>query len=133
MCAMHGETIAADSERLSRHNRLRKRRDFLRVQNTGRRIRTRHFVLLVCGADHSRLGITVTKRIAAAVGRNRVKRVVREVYRRNRELFPPRSEVVVIARRGAAALHYHEVRAELAAAGDRLLQTPEPSTADGQR
>lgn len=117
---MHRDTVGAARQCLHRDNRLRRRRDFLRVQGTGRRVRTRHFVLLVCPSDDDRLGITVTKRIAHAVGRNRVKRVVREVYRRNRALFPASSEIVVIARRGAPELGYEAVRRELLHAQDAL-------------
>jgi len=117
---MHRETGGAAGQRLGRESRLRKRRDFLRVQGSGHRVHTRHFVLLLCHADRARLGVTVTKRIAHAVGRNRVKRVVREVFRRNRELFPARCEMVVIARRGAPTLGYEAVRRELSSAQGAL-------------
>lgn len=65
-------------------------------------------------AGRARLGITVTKKVSStAVGRNRVKRVVREVFRKNRELFPPGCDVVVIAKRESPALGYGDVLAEV--------------------
>lgn len=78
---------------------------------------TPHFVVVlrrreVPGAP-TRLGVTVTRRIANAVGRNRVKRVVREVFRRNRHMFPAGCDVVIIAKSGAPLLGYAEVEAEL--------------------
>lgn len=108
----------ASDERLPRSHRLRRRGEFLHVQQDGARIHTPHFVLVVLprreGEPDRRLGITVTKKVAGAVGRNRVKRVVREIFRRNRHLFPEGCDVVVIAKSGAQALGYGEAEAELA-------------------
>jgi ribonuclease P protein component len=121
-----GEGSAADasstSERCSetypRSERLRRRPDFLRVQRDGARVHTPHYVVVVLprteGDGVRRLGITVTKKVANAVGRNRVKRVVREVYRKNRDLFPEGCDIVVMAKSGAPELGYHEAVAELA-------------------
>lgn len=99
-------------------DRLRKRSEFRLAQSEGRRIHTAHFLILVLpkpGQGQTRLGITVTKKVSSsAVGRNRVKRVVREVFRRNRELFPASCDVVLIARRGAPELGYAEVLDEVA-------------------
>lgn len=98
-------------------HRLRRREEFLRVQRRGRRVHTAHFVLVVLpredGERLRRVGITVTKKVAKAVGRNRVKRVVREVFRTHRPLFPEGCDVVVIAKSGASLLGYADVLAEI--------------------
>ena len=83
---------------------------------------TPHFVLMVMPAERRRLGITVTRRTAGAVGRNRIKRLAREVFRRNRELFPPRCAVVLVARAGANRLDYAALRDELAEASPALTR-----------
>lgn len=106
---------------LKRAERIRRRADFLRVQGQGKRVHTPHFLVMISPAATARLGITVTKRIACAVGRNRVKRLVREVYRLNRSLFPAAAEIVVIARRGAHTLDYAAVRSEMERARHQLL------------
>lgn len=93
--------------------RIRSRRDYLRVQSGGKRVHTPHFVLLLMPAPRQRLGVTVTRKVAPAVGRNRIKRLVREAFRLNRELFPEACEVVVVARSGAQRLSYAAVRQEL--------------------
>lgn len=51
-----------------------------------------------------RLGISASRRVGNAVVRNRVKRGVREWFRRQRETLPEGVDVVVIARRPAAEL-----------------------------
>lgn len=53
-------------------------------------------------AGPARLGVTVTRKVAGAVGRNRVKRRVREVFRGCAQGLPPATDVLVIAQRGAA-------------------------------
>jgi ribonuclease P protein component len=47
------------------------------------------------------------------VVRNRVKRLVREVFRQERAMFPEACQVVVVARPRAASLDYASARAEL--------------------
>jgi ribonuclease P protein component len=104
-------------QRFPRTHRLCRREDFLRVQREGTRVHTRHYVIVVLPRSEGgvrRLGITVTRKIAGAVGRNRVKRVLREVFRRNRSVFPPACDLVVIAKSGAPELGYEAVLSELA-------------------
>ena len=107
---------ALRSERFPREHRLRRREDFLRVQKDGTRVHTRHYVIVVLPREKGgvrRLGITVTRKIAGAVGRNRVKRVLREVFRRNQTLFPDACDLVIIGKSGAPELGYEAVKVEL--------------------
>ena len=74
----------ARSEALSRDERLRHRREFLTCYRQGRR---RHGSLLILYAfpnvlAHPRLGITASRKVGGAVVRHRLKRRIREVYRR---------------------------------------------------
>jgi ribonuclease P protein component len=109
---------ARERARLRRADRLRDGRDFRRVSREGRRRSSRHFVALVApGRDpeRARLGLTVSRRVGGAVGRNRVKRRVREWFRRRREVVGVGVDVVVIARRGAAEQESCAIARELEA------------------
>ena len=100
--------------------RIRRRAEYRRIQGSKARVHAKHFILLLSSSETQRLGITVTKKVGNAVARNRVKRVLREVFRRNRDLFPEQTDVVVIAKKGAPRLGYEAVRSELIAVQDGL-------------
>jgi ribonuclease P protein component len=61
----------------------------------------------------SRLGVTVSSRVGNSVVRNRLKRIVREIYRTRRETLSASTDLVVIAKRGAHVLTFHEVESEI--------------------
>lgn len=105
-------------ESFPRSHRLRRRVDFLAAQDQGRRFSSTNYLLLVrrrLDAEsapgragkapgpgrEARLGITVSRKVGGAVDRNRVKRWVRESYRRLRSLAPEGVDLVVIARPSA--------------------------------
>jgi ribonuclease P protein component len=92
------------------------------VQGKGRRVHTPHFVILLVPGAGQRLGVTVGRRVGGATRRNRVKRVVREVFRRNRELFPPDCDIVLVARPGAERLDYATVKSEVERAQSALFR-----------
>lgn len=96
--------------RFERADRLLNSRDFRRIGRAGERLATRHFVVLVGAgetlreAQRNRLGVTVSRRVGNAVVRNRIKRSVREWFRRSRGSLAAPVDLVVIARREAATL-----------------------------
>lgn len=61
----------------------------------------------------SRLGISVSKKIGNAVRRNRVKRILREIFRRNKSLLEPFLDYVFVAKKRAYELTYREVLDEI--------------------
>jgi ribonuclease P protein component len=101
--------------------RLRRRREFLLVQQRGRRLYSGEVIVLALdsGGARPRIGITVSSKVANAVGRNRVKRWVREAFRAVQADLPA-VDVVVVARRGAPAMGLEGALRALSAARDRL-------------
>ncbi len=95
--------------------RLRRRRDFITIQREGRRRHTLHFVVIrrPAASGSSRLGVTVSARVGNAVVRNRIKRMVREVFRRQRRRIGTPGDFVVIAKPGADQVAYAEAAREL--------------------
>jgi len=111
-------TRPVGGERFPKAKRIRKRGEFLKLQQIGRRRAGTHFVVITapCRGDVSRLGITASRRVGGAVVRNRVKRLVREFFRRHHDCIQPPRDVLVIARPQAACAEYAQVKQELGTA-----------------
>lgn len=68
----------------------------------------------------TRLGVTVTRKVGKAVKRNRIKRLVREVFRRERRSLPDGLDMVWVAKRDAADLTYDAVVRDMQTLAGRL-------------
>jgi len=97
--------------------RLRKRPEFLRVQDRGEKVAQGPLVILALRSPSgsSRLGVTVSSKVGNAVTRVRIRRHVREFYRQHRGEFPEGVDVVVIARGSAKQASGASLRAALQA------------------
>jgi ribonuclease P protein component len=81
--------------------RIRRRVDYQLVYDRGLKIASRFSTVFILphttGARPSRLGIAATKKLGGAVVRNRAKRLIREVFRRNK--IAPGFDIVIIPKR----------------------------------
>jgi ribonuclease P protein component len=102
--------------------RLRRRAEFVTLQRSGQRWHSRSFVVIwrPSPTGCTRLGVTVSRRVGKAVVRNRVKRLVREVFRIDGRDLSPAQDILVIARAGAHKLQYAQVASELG----RVFRSP---------
>ncbi len=113
------------SEALPKEKRLAKRREFLRVYETGRKFFSRFTVVFFAAnqLSHSRIGITATKKAGKANVRNRLKRWTREIYRRQREpldLDTRSLDIVINVKPNAAETSFQEYSRELARVLERV-------------
>jgi ribonuclease P protein component len=109
-------TPAARDERLRQAERLKRRADYLRCYRTGRR---RHGSLAILyfipnEFGHPRIGITASRKVGKAVARHRLKRRIKETYRRwKRRGNLPAMDLVVHLKPGAGGADFPSFRAEL--------------------
>jgi ribonuclease P protein component len=102
-------------ERLRREERLRRKKDFEVVAREGVRRHTKNFMIISRKNDQgfSRVGAVASKRLGKAVERNRVKRLMREFFRRNKDRLPPSTDYVIVGKKGAQDLPFAHVVDEL--------------------
>lgn len=119
---------------LPRASRIRKRAEFVRIQDSPVRVTTRHLLMLLsAGAPvgsqgqspptpRTRLGVVASRKVGPAVARNRAKRLVREAFRLHPEVFPAGLDVVIIVRPGTHLLGLADVAAEVIGAAPHLAR-----------
>jgi ribonuclease P protein component len=100
--------------RFRRSDVLRIPPQFQLVFTHGQRVNGRFFRLHVMHADKPRLGLAVSRKVDPdAVGRNRIKRTSRESFRTSRDAIP-NADLVLVAKREAAAASNEDLRHDLA-------------------
>jgi ribonuclease P protein component len=86
--------------------RLRRRSEFLRVQDKGHKLPADCVLALVLPNGRAdgltRVGLTVSTKVGNAVVRNRIRRCLRELFRARRATLPKGLDMVLIARQSAA-------------------------------
>ncbi len=99
-----------------KEERVRKHSDFIGKPFDAKKIFFPHFLVIVKPntLEKTRLGLTVGKKMGKAVRRNRIKRLLREFFRRSKDRFPPSQDIIIIAIKGLNPLTYQRVYEELA-------------------
>ncbi len=98
-----------------KHERVRKRKDYSRIYNSGARLYSESFLVRILPNDKGtrRLGITVGKRIGNSVKRNRIKRLLREFFRLHKDSLPEGRDIVITVRKDVSARSLQEITREL--------------------
>jgi len=116
--------VPRGEEGFPRRARLLRAEDFRRVFRSGRRYPAGPFTVIVAEnrLGHPRLGLAIARRHARrATARNRLRRVVRESFRRARNRLPA-VDIVVTTRPGAAQVPNHRLFEALGRCWHRLAR-----------
>ena len=100
---------------MPKKERLLKRAQFLTLSKQGKKIYTDCFIAIVIRgtAHNNRIGITVSKKVGNAVERNRIKRIIREYFRHNKENISGPKDINIIARKGLTTLSNRQITEKL--------------------
>src|ERR1700687_2123630 len=112
-------------ERFPQSLRLRRREEFLRIQRQGIKVSTDPLLPLALrntGAV-TRLGVTVSTKLGNAVVRNQIRRRLREIFRRHRQLLPQGIDVVLIATSRAGTADFASLSGASCTVANKLKRT----------
>jgi len=100
------------------------RRQFLEVYEKGRRAGTASFTVFGSpnNVGHCRIGLTVSRKVGGAVERGRVKRLLREIFRRRRQELESPMDIVVNVRSTAVTRSMRQLEQEFLDAYTRLAR-----------
>jgi ribonuclease P protein component len=108
-----GETLKKDEV-------LRTRREIERVFREGHRVSGDIITLWYCKGDHRRFGFLVFRGAGRAVDRNRWRRWLREVCRRNKGIFPNYCDYLLVVRK-PKKVGFAVLRDEVLSLANRVL------------
>jgi ribonuclease P protein component len=123
VAALQARRLLTPAARLPRDHRLARASDIRRCLNHGRRRRLEHLDMIWIdnGLGQPRMGLIVPKFQSSAVARNRLRRRLREIWRREIQPGQPDCDVVIRARREAYGASFETLRSQLLAWRDAML------------
>lgn len=136
---------AALDQRFRKSERLLRRADFVRLQTTGRRFKSKRLAIAWLPRDHdalpadgapadrTRIGITVSRKVGNSPTRSRVKRVLREIFRLHKDRWPRGVDFVVIARPPARWSSHERLRNDMLRWADELRREAKKAAAAAKR
>ena len=109
--------MGEDSQTFAKENRVLKRGEFREIYDTGRKIQARFFTAFVRGRadEEKRLGITSTRKIGNSVARNRTRRLLREVFRKNKYRVPSGIDIVLNVKSALLEATYQDLEGDFIA------------------
>lgn len=98
--------------------RIKKRKDFLLIYKKGRRYKGKYFNLIYISnsLEFSRVGLVVSRKIGNAVQRNKVKRWMRDLFRKNKNLIKNSVDMIIIPKKEILEQAWPSLRQEYLAA-----------------
>lgn len=95
--------------------RLKKNFQFQKVYRQGKSLSTKKIVLFFKknGDKKNNLGISISKKIGNSVQRHRIKRIYKEAFTHLKDEMKEGYDFIIVARRGAGQILYHEAVQDL--------------------
>lgn len=91
--------------------RIKKNTDYQTVFKKGKQISGRGVILYYSknSAQDTRVGIIVSKKVGNAVVRNRIKRIIREIFRLNWPDIKSGYDIIIITRKSIREKSFHDI------------------------
>jgi ribonuclease P protein component len=96
---------------MDKRNRLRKNEDFKKVYKYGKNYYNRNLIMYIMKneLEDTRIGFTVSKKIGNSVVRNRVKRRIKEIVRKNLKSIKEGYDIILIPKKNVSEINHKEL------------------------
>ncbi len=96
---------------MKRFSSIKKNRDFQKIYDTGKSYANRQLVMYVSEnlSEDTRIGISVSKKVGNSVVRHHMTRLIREIFRLNRENIRQGLDIIVVVRVAAKTSDYKQL------------------------
>lgn len=103
------------SPSFTKEEKLRKAEDFSRTRKKGKKTTTKNFFIYTISNDKGlrRLGLSVSKRVGHSPKRVRTKRLLREFFRQNKDVFPESTDIFIVVKSGSTLKGLEPVKREI--------------------
>lgn len=103
--------LTTRSKKMDKRNRLRKNEDFKKVYKYGKNYYNRNLIMYVMKneLENTRIGFTVSKKVGNSVVRNRVKRRIKEIVRRNLRNIKEGYDIILIPKKNVSEINHKEL------------------------
>lgn len=111
--------------RFGKINRLRLAKDFELVKADSTKADCSAFVFYLRPTpekDFSRLGVVTSRKVGCAVERNRARRVMREIFRKNAPNFAKACDIIIFMRRGWSKFDFKTLDEKFANAANAAIR-----------
>ncbi|MDQ0257563.1 ribonuclease P protein component [Evansella vedderi] len=101
---------------MRKENRLKKNEEFQVVFHRGSSVANRQFVVYHLkkeDQEHTRIGLSVSKKLGNAVTRNKIKRLMREAIREFLPKLKGNQDIVIIARKPVIEMDLTQIKSSL--------------------
>lgn len=98
---------------LSRNKRIHFQKDFNKIFKEGKKIKSSDFQILILknSLDYSRIAVKINKKVGKAYQRNKIKRILKEIFRNNQDKIQG-LDIMIIPYRSILDKTYKEVEEE---------------------
>jgi ribonuclease P protein component len=112
------------AESLAPRERIRKKKDFLVLYRKGYRYKSKYFNLIGLSNDlaFSRVGVVASRKVGNAIVRNRAKRWMRELFRRNKDLLECPIDLLIVASAAMKEATWTELKEQYFQAVRKVLE-----------